>query len=224
MVSFRRTSTATIALVTCLLISGCGGGADDEGRTIADRSIVAKAKPLENALIPESTLERYQRDSVQRAFYEYWSSLQWQAFKNAADYYRADLREFVGYDDLLVALIGQGGYFRSSRPEIARVSVGNGETIVRYRVTPVDGDKQTLSQSWRRVKGRWRITYDPFLDTALAQAAQLERQAQIDPSAQKPSSAAVRAGNAARRLQARYAASLQARASQPQRPVPTPTR
>jgi len=191
-------------------VSGCGGGAKDEARELRAQSIISDPQPVSATVLTAKDLAHYKAGSVERAFSEYWSALQFEAWRTAASYYEPTLRTYIGDDLLLPALEGQAGIFLSNRPVISQVEHLNGETLVKYILRDTGKNETTRSMAWRRVQGKWRIVYDAFLDRALAESRQLEVQAQVDPVAQKPSPEALRAAGQARRLQSKFWAQAQA--------------
>ena len=191
------------------LVAACGGGSEDEARELQKRSIVSDPEPLSAALIKTRDLRRYTPDSVERAFLSYWSTLQFEGWRTAVRFYEPGLRDYIGDDRLLRALAGQVGVFQSNRPIISSVARVNGDLLLKYLLRDTSTNETPRSLAWRRIGGNWRVVYDGFLDDALGEAGQLEVQTRIDPTAQKPSTEALRAGARARRLQSQYAADRQ---------------
>jgi hypothetical protein len=214
MSSVLRSRVRVVALVAgALWLPGCGGSADDEAREVRTTSVIADAKPVKASLLTPSDVQSAPRGSAKRAFLQYWSNLQFQAWMAAAQAYEPGLRRFIGQDVLIRALANQTAVYGSSRPQIVSASRSGDRTLIRYfRV----GEKGKLpsSSSWTvDSAGTWHIAYDSLLDQALADLRQLEVQQATAPLAQKPVPAAIRAANRARKLQSEYAAKRAAQAS-----------
>ena len=205
--ALRSLSSCGLALVAGVLVfAGCGGSADEEARKVQASSVIAADDPVREFMIRDTEIQKAPTGSVERAFLQYWSDLQFQAWPIAARTYEPGLREFVGDDALIRALSNQGPVYLSTRPDIVSARTTGDRAVIRYfRIG--EQATQPASMSWVRGEGgRWLIAYDALLDEALAQSRQLEVQQSIDPISQKPMPAAVRAGNRARKLQSDYAA------------------
>lgn len=193
-------------VASTLMLAGCGGSADDEARRLQTRSVIATNDPVQRYLVSRAAIEKAPRGSVQRAFLQYWSDLQFQAYDAASFAYEPGLRRLIGDDVLIRALASQGASYRSSRPDIVSSTTNGDRAQVRYFRIGAQ-DTTPTSSSWTRDgTGRWLITYNPPLDQALADIRQLETQQAIDPLAQKSLPAAIRAGSRARKIQSEYAA------------------
>jgi hypothetical protein len=162
-----------------------------------------------NNLLESSDFSRYPQGSTERAFLEYWSDLQFRSWADVAAYYDPRFRDFVGTVSLIGAKKLNGSTYPLLKPEIARVNADGDETTVYYTLRLADGSKELDSITWRKDSANWQIIYDSRLDEELAQLAQnkaeIDRGGQLptDPN-QPPSAQAVRAGNAAAQLQARF--------------------
>lgn len=205
--AFPSSLLGGLALVASVLVLGaCGGSADDEARQVQTTSVIAKNDPVREFMVTEAEIDKAPRGSVERAFLQYWSDLQFQAWAVAARTYEPGLRRFLGVDILIRALSNQGPTYLSTRPDIVSAKTSGDRAVIRYFRIGNRGATPT-SISWiRGDSGRWLITYDALLDQALADSRQLETQQAIDPVSQKPIPAAVRAGNKARKLQSQYVA------------------
>lgn len=202
-----RTTISTLAFsLAAAYLSACGGSsADDEARQLNSASIIAKNEPVRRFMVSEQSIARAPAGSVKRAFLQYWSDLQFQAWRTASQSYAPGLRDAIGDDVLIRALANQGPSYLASKPVISSIKVSGDRALIRYfRVKP-DG-ATPASAEWMQTRDRsWVISFDPLLDPAVAQLRQLEVQQAIDPLAQKPIPAAVRVGNRARKLQSEYA-------------------
>lgn len=168
-------------------------------------SVIAKNDPVKRFLVSQSEIERAPSGSVRRAFLQYWSDLQFQAWDTAAQTFEPDLRRYIGKDALMRALANQGSSYRSSRPDIVATTTNGSKALIRYFRIGTQ-DTAPTSISWVRANGRWMVAYDPLLDQALGDLRQLETQQNINPLEQKPLPAAVRAGTRARKVQSQFAA------------------
>lgn len=183
------------------LAGGCGGGNKEEGRTLANTSIVSDAKPLPKVLISRSEELRYPSGSVQRAFLEYWSALQFQSWPAAVSFFDPEIRNDLGVARVAEALRSQAPYFRSTKPAIVAVTKSrDGETVVRYLANDRSGNAVTRAVAWHRLRGEWAILFDSFLPEALQSGALAKEQARIDPTARTPSANAIAAGRRAAEL------------------------
>ena len=189
----------SIAL-SCPLGAGCGGGDDATKEQPA-----AAEKPPAIALLPKDGIEKMRVGSVERAFAEYWASLQFQAWPSAIAAYSPQLRDRLGGEGRLSEVFkSQASYYRSAQPRVVRSTSDRGLTTVQYVVTGSDGDRVPRSVIFRRVDGGWEIVFDSYLDQALAGDVQTVTQQAIDPKADEPSRTAVKAGEGASRLQSRW--------------------
>jgi hypothetical protein len=215
-----RRRSATILAAGLLALAGCGGGSNDEARKLDDRSVLTDAPALEKSLVSDAEVRQASASTPEHAFLTYWMSLQYQAWLDAVASYDEGLREYIGDDRLQYALANQALYFRSNRPRDVKIVESRGRSVIYFKVENAKGQRTPISQTWDLRSTGWRIVHDPYLDTALAQAQQLDVQIERDPIGQKAAPEAVRAGHAARKLQGAYAASKQ----DPARRAPSPPR
>jgi hypothetical protein len=186
------------ALIAALIFSACGSSSSESA---------ASAEP--NNLLAPSELTHFPPGSVQRAFLNFWSDLQFQSWADAVAYYDPGFRDFVGTAAVIGAKKLNGSNYPLLKPEIARVGNGRGETTVYYTLRLADGSKELASVTWRKEGGNWQIVYDSRLNSELAQLEQdrveIEKNGSLptDPN-QPPSPAAARAANGASELQARF--------------------
>jgi hypothetical protein len=196
---------AAIALFAALLISlgasACGNSAEGP----------ASSTPPDN-LVSRSEVDGYPRGVVEHAFLEFWSSLQYQAWAEAASYYAPSFRDSVGTASIIGAKKVNAPSFPTLKPSIVEVTRKGDLTTIRYTVWLSDGTKERASVTWREVGGSWQILYDSRLDAELNQFAQ--NRVEIDLNGVLPTSLsqispdAMRAGNAAAQRQARFLQSL----------------
>jgi hypothetical protein len=159
---------------------------------------------VDDAIVTQKEIGRTKAGSAQRALLQYWRDMQYKAWTTAAERYDPGLRRYLGGSRILNGLSTQAAEFRASRPFITGVAKRGGETVTYFVVRDTKHTETPTSIAWKRVGGSWQIAYDPSLDDALAVASQQAAQLRIDPAAQKPSTAALRAGSAARKLQQAY--------------------
>lgn len=186
-----------------LLLFACGGG-DSTAAEVGGKSVVGDTKVLRGALVSQRLIERQPTGSPQQALMRFWSSLQYQAWSDAASAYEPGLVAVVGQDKLVEALAHQGSYFRSTRPTGLSTLTSAGNKTVRFVVRGTSGDAVPRSITFHQTGDGWKIYYDPFLNEALQSSAQAATQLLIDPSSEKLSPKALAAGDAASRLQSRW--------------------
>jgi len=180
-----------------MAFAGCSGSDSD---AVGSQSILSEP----DQLISSADIAKTPPGSAERAFLQYWSALQYSAWSAALSSLEPALKTAIGVPQLVEALKGGASYFRTVRPTLrGRVTVGN-QVIVRYRAENPAGSLVTTSVAWRRTAGGWRLHYDPSLDGLLQASAQAQMQADIDPTAPRPSKRAVQAGLAASRVQSQY--------------------
>ena len=184
-----------VAAIFALALSACG-----------TKETSASLAP--NNLLDPTELSRHPRGSVERAFYEYWSALQFRSWADAATYYDPAFRDFVGTSALIGAKKLEAGSYAVLKPDVVRLKESPGEVTVYYALRLADGTKELDSITWREDDGNWRIIYDSRLDAELAQSAQNKVELRTsgvlvtDPS--EVSKEARLAGDRASRLQARF--------------------
>jgi hypothetical protein len=211
----RAPACGLILVASALLLSACGTSADEEARRLRAASVIAKDDPIQRFVVRRSAIGKARRGSAERAFLQYWSDLQFQAWPSAARMFEPGLRRLVGDDVLIRALANQAAAYRASRPDVVSATTRGDRALVRYLRIGIEGTAPA-SSSWRRyARGRWLISYDPLLDQALADLRQRETQERIDPLAQRPVPEAIRAASEARRIQSLYAARRRASAGPP---------
>lgn len=159
-------------------------------------------------LISAAELKHYPQGSVQQAFLNFWSDLQYRSWADAAAFYDPAFRQFVGTARIIGAKRLGSSTFPLLKPEIERVGKGPGQSTVYYTLRLPEGNKELDSIAWRDIHGNWQIVYDSRLDTELAQLAQnqveIERTGTLPTGNQGPSPAAAKAGNEASELQAEF--------------------
>jgi hypothetical protein len=196
---------AAVALLAALLISfgasACGNSA--EGPT--------SSAPPDN-LVSRSEVDGYSEGNVKHAFLEYWSSLQYQAWAEAASYYDPSFRDSVGTAAIIGAKKVNAPSYPNLKPSIVGVTRKGDLTTIRYTLWLSDGTKERASVTWRKVGGSWQIVFDSRLDAELSQF--VENRVEIDQNGVLPTSLdqispdAMRAGNAAAQRQALFFQSL----------------
>lgn len=193
----RRAALATVTgLVVSLTLAACGSSSPGPPANISPSNVLRPAE-----------LTRYEEGSVERAFLEYWSDLQFQAWADVAAYYHPRFRDFVGTARLIDAKKIGATFYPALKPTIERTADDDGESSVYYSLRREDGTKELATTTWVRADGNWRMIYDSRLDAELNQAAQEKVQLAAggsEASGAQGSPEALRAGKAAARLQARF--------------------
>jgi hypothetical protein len=201
----RLVALGAAVILGGLYMVGCGGGSEDEARELSQATVVRDVGPLKDVVYTQKDIERTPADSALRAFIEYRRLLQVQAWNAAARNFLAPgFVDFVGVKRVVAAYESQAAHYRSVRPSVEWVRRAGDTALVAYAVKDENGDTILHSIEWRLRKDRWAIVYDSFLDEAFATSEQTAAQNQVDPLAKRPGRAAVRAGAAARALQAEY--------------------
>jgi hypothetical protein len=188
---------------------GCGSDVKQEGQQLRAQSLLASSPPLARAIVTDRDIAKYSSGSVQNAFFSYWQDLQFHSWRSGASWYDSALRRFVGSQQLIGGLETLASYYRSVRPLLYSVkSTRYGTMEVRYVGSPPGGPIGLETIEWRRSGKRWYIESDSLLNEGLTSYAEEVEQERIDPAAQAPSIQAIRAGEAAGRLQAAYLSTL----------------
>jgi hypothetical protein len=197
----RTAITLFVALLIALSASACGNSA--EGPT--------PSAPPDN-LVSRSEVDGYPRGSVEHAFLEFWSSLQYQAWAEAASYYEPSFRDSVGTAPIVGAKKLNAPSFPNLKPAIVEVTRKGDLTTIRYTLWLSDGTKERASVTWRKAGDSWQIVYDSRLDAELYQFAanrvEIRRNGVLPTSLDQISPEAIRAGNVAALSQARFLQSL----------------
>jgi len=183
------------AWVVILGISACG-----------DTSTATERVP--DNLISQAEIRKRQPDSVERAFLEYWSDLQYQSWAEVAAYYEPAFRESVGTAAIIGGKKINGSSYPQLKPVIVRVREKGDFTTINYSLIFIDGSKELASVTWRKDDGSWQLVYDSRLDAELKQYAEnrveLEQNGALPTEASAASPPAVRAGAVAAQAQARF--------------------
>jgi len=197
-----------VSLAAAILLGGCGGG--QSVKPLAQESIANEVTLLRERLVSQEAIERAPAGSVDRSFLGYWRNVQLGDVERAAIAYEAGLREAVGVDLIALAIRDARANYRTQTPRVEQVKVHRDRGTVRYvAMTQTSGGAPVaLSMRWRRTSAGWRIRHSSGLDGELRSAAQRRVQDRLDPDAQVLDPRAVRAGDRAANLQARYLARL----------------
>jgi hypothetical protein len=197
----RAAGALLAALLLSVGVSACGNSA--EGPT--------SLAPPDN-IVSQSEVDRYAEGSVKRAFLEYWSSLQYQSWAEAAAYYDPSFRDSVGTAAVIGAKKLNAPSYPKLKPSIIGVTDKGDLTTIRYTLWLADGTKERASVTWQKVGGSWQIIFDSRLDAELNQFAQnrveINRNGVLPTDLDQISPEALRAGNAAAQRQALFLESL----------------
>lgn len=192
-----------------LLPAGCGDG--DSQADLATTSLVETGE-LPRAVISDEDRDRFEEDSAERAFLDYWEALQFQDLATAVGFHELVVRKAIGEEDLIGTLRSQASLYRATKPGIVEASADGDLTSIRYLLQDLSGSQAPHTVVWRRQGDEWRLLYSSFLGDSLIAVVQARTQAEIDPSAQTPSDEAQEAGAAAARLQEQILARARRRA------------
>ncbi len=178
----------------------------DSGDDSSPNSREEKTKQL----VSEKERAKFPEDSVENAFFNYWSNLQFLDFNTAVDTFDPRLVEFVQSSRLEDSLKLQRGLFLKSKPEIIRVRKRGNRASVRYTIVDIDGQVTPNTITWVRDDGEWKILFDSLLDKILSFHAQNKAQKRINPDPKAPpAKQAIEAGDSASRLQRRFLEQLE---------------
>lgn len=182
------------AWVVILGISACGDSSSTEERA-------------PNNLVSRAEVDKQPPDSVERAFLEYWSDLQYQSWAEVAAYYEPAFRDSVGTAAIIGGKKINGSSYPQLKPAIVRVRDKGDFTTINYSLVFIDGTKELASVTWRKDGGSWQLVYDSRLDAELKQYA--ENRVELEQNGTLPTEAAtspeaVSAGAKAAEAQARF--------------------
>jgi hypothetical protein len=193
---FKAALPLFAAWVVILGISSCGDSSPETER-------------VPNNLVAQSEVDRQPTGSVEAAFLEYWSDLQYQSWAEVAAYYEPDFRAAVGTAAIIGGKKVNAPSYPLLKPEIVRVRDRGDFATINYSLRFIDGSKELASVTWRKLGGSWQLVYDSRLDAELKQYA--ENRVEVEVNGVLPtdladvSPAARRAGEAAARRQAQFA-------------------
>jgi len=193
-----------IAVIGGGLLTGCGGGNREAGQALSKKSIVDKTPSLSSTLITPQDLVGWPSGSVQRAFLNFWSALQYQDLSFGVNTYDPRLRSVIATAQISQALQSEASFYRSVKPRIVSVTRDHERMSVRYLARDPSGEPAPYSMTWEPVGSGWLIFYDSFLSEALRNSAQMAAQIALDPTAQLPSKQAIQAGYEASLLPSQY--------------------
>jgi hypothetical protein len=189
-----------------LALLATSGGDDDSQKP---ETAAASGKP---AFISNREQGRYAKNSVERAFLDYWASLQYGAWDDAVTFFDPGLRDFIGSERLSESFKNQDTFYAHTSPHIVSVQRKGRNRAIRYRFVDPSGAESRRAITFRREGKKWRIVFDSYLDDVLRAYAQSVAQQRINPTAKAPGARALRAGAAALRLQSRYRTQLEKKA------------
>ena len=183
------------ASVLALSFSACGSSEDSTALA-------------PNNVLGASELSRHPQGSVERAFSEYWSALQFRSWADVAAYFDPNFRDVVGTAALIGAKKLEAESYVLLKPSVVRLKESPGEATIYYTLRLADGSKELDSITWREDDGNWQIVYDSRLDGELSQSAQnkveMETSGTLASDPSEISQEALRAGDRASRLQALF--------------------
>lgn len=207
--SLHRFMLVAIIGAAAALLVGCGSNVKQEGQQLRAQSLLASSPPLARATITNQDIAKYPPGSVQNAFFSYWQDLQFQSWRSGASWYDPALQRFIGPQSLIEGLEALASYYRTVKPVLYSVKPTSFGTMqTRYIGAPTGQSVGLQAIEWQRIGNTWRIESDSLLGLGLNSSAEEAEQTQLNPSAQKPSIQAIRAGETAGHLQAAYLAIL----------------
>jgi len=199
--ALRFAAVLAAVLLGAVSISACGNSAEGPSASTPPSNIVKR-----------SEVNGYPDGSAEKAFLEYWSSLQYQAWAEAASYYAPSFRDAVGTAAIVGAKKVNAPSYPALKPEIAEVVDKGGLTTVKYTLRLSDGTLERAAVTWEKIGGNWQIVFDSRLDAELNQFAEnrveLAQNGVLPTSIDQVSPAARRAGAAASQRQDLFLQSL----------------
>jgi hypothetical protein len=204
--AFTRVVAVSAACSCTLLAVSCGTSAQKrEAQQLKDASVLANTAPLGDRLIKQSEVSTASDTAGAQTFLHFWSLLQYGAWDEAAQLFEPGLRDAMGLSLLTEALENDLIVWQATKPKIVDArEISPGMTTIRFLARDERDNVVPSSISLFGAAGKWRVSYFPLLNPALARAADERVQAQIDPLATKPSPEAVRQANLAGNIQANY--------------------
>lgn len=198
-----------IAAALCAFALGsCGSSPPDSAPDTATAPgqrlpLATEEKRLQQRrLVSSSDLRGARPGTVQRAFYDYWSSLENEEWTIALDYYPLETQRLLKPPSLISALRYEAQSL-PVKPLIRGVRNARADqTSVRYLLRRGDGTLRPTSMIWVKRDGRWYIRYSSTLDDSYASAARQLAQSASDPNGAAPSKQALAAAARASRAQA----------------------
>jgi hypothetical protein len=195
--ALRLAAALATASLCAASISACGNSADAPPASTPPDNIVKR-----------SEVNGHPEGSVEKAFLEYWSSLQYQAWAEAVSYYAPSFRGAVGTAAIVGAKKVNAPSYPKLKPAIVEVVRKGGLTTIKYTLRLSDGTLERASVTWENAGGNWQIVFDSRLDAELNQFAEnrveLAQNGVLPTSLDQVSPAARRAGAAASQRQSRF--------------------
>jgi hypothetical protein len=192
----RLVVSSALALAA-ISLSACGSNADH-----------TPAPGAPSNVITQSELEKPAAGSVERAFVEFWSDLQFQSWAEVASFYSPAFRESIGTAVIVGAKKLNGSSYPDLKPLVVSVEEGRGLTTIKYSLQFIDGTKELSSINWQKQAGNWEIVYDSRLDSELNQFAEnrveLAKNGALPTDVSEITPEAAKAGAAASQAQARF--------------------
>jgi len=190
--------TLFLACIPVFGLAACGSSSDPP----------AASAGAPSNLITQAEADKHPAGSVEHAFAEYWSDLQYQSWVEVASYYDPAFRKSVGTAAIIGGKKINGSNYQQLKPAIVKVNSDNDFTTIDYRLQFLDGSKELASVTWHRLGGSWQMIYDSRLDTELSQFAEnrveIEQNGTLPDGPEDVSPDAARAGAAAAQAQARF--------------------
>jgi hypothetical protein len=146
------------AVLASLAFAACGNATDSPSGTDAPNNLITRAE-----------VDKAGRGSVDQAFLEYWSALQFQAWTEAVSYFDPSFRRFVGSAAIVSAKKLNGATYPNLKPKIVGITSHGGLTTLRYYVWLPEGAKELAAATWRKVGGNWQMIDESRLNAELNQ-------------------------------------------------------
>lgn len=188
------------AVIATLALSACGSSEPSKPASSAE------SEP--SNLITPAELRKYPSGSVQQAFLNFWSDLQYRSWSDVAAFYDPAFRKFIGTANIIGAKKLNGSTYPQLKPEIQRIGKSPEATTIYYTLRLPEGTKELNSITLKKDTGNWQVIYDSRLDNELAQLEQnrveLAKTGKLQPNPEEVSPEAAKAGNRGSELQAKF--------------------
>jgi hypothetical protein len=165
----KRLATALLMLCSCVA-GGCGFGGDDD----------VTERVQQPSLLTRADIERYPAGSPQRAFFEWWRTVQYDNAVAAVRFYSDDLALTARKLDRMLAY-GADGLGLRKQPKLVEVDVNGRRATVflllQSRVLNPNGRVDTVrtARSFNLVRegGQWKLADNLYVERGAAVSKKL---------------------------------------------------
>jgi hypothetical protein len=187
------------AALVSFALGACGNASDPPSGNEAPNNLITRAE-----------VDKAGKGSVDQAFLEYWSALQFQAWPEAASYFAPGFRKLIGSAAIIGAKRLNGANYPNLKPKIVGITSHDDLTTLRYYVWLSEGTKELGAATWRKVGGNWQMIDESRLNAELNQfgvnEVEIKRTGVLPTDVSEISPEAAQAGYELSQRQAEYAA------------------